>query len=750
MAALVAEFRLEGGSIPADAVVDRYDAIEEISRPFEVNVDFYTTDDSFDVEACVNEALLLKVVDDKARTRFFHGVVDRAQFVKFAHDRFHFRVHLVPALSALAYREDCRIFQDQTTVNVLQVIFGEAGFAADVEWKLVGDYQPREYQVQYRETTLNFVSRLMEDEGVFYYFRHAASGHTMVIADNENAFALDEDGTPGVEFAMGQGLLATADPLRKFSRTRSLRTTNVQLRDYDFEKPQLKPEAVLAKPDGWPALYYEYPAGFTKSIEGTRRAKARMRELRRDTDVCHGESGCIGLRIGAPFVVGGVAEGCLTGEFIVTSLRTRGRQANHDARGQLDDVGTCSNEFAAIPDGAPYAPERKAKKPRIRGVQTVVVAGPPGSPDQTIHCDNYGRIKVHFFWDRVGQIDDKATCWIRTTQAMMGGSMILPRVGWELSVAFLDGDPDRPFAIGRLYNGESAPPYGLPGAKASGSIKSMSSPGSAGHNEMKMSDSGGSQGHGMTAQKDLNVTIGNNKSETIAVDENHNVKVNMATSIGANESLTVGANQAVTVGAVLSQKIGGNQSITIGGADTTNADSNLIEHIAGARSYTIGAMSFTMQNGIEHTITGNLSRNVGAIQLTASVGSISDNILGNVSETAGAVKVILAKGSVGETVTGSKNQIAAAAEVHLIKGGYDASCDASVTRLIGGIHQWNAGGDISIKGDKVTIVGATGALTGGGSTIKLGGGPVVIKGSKVAIEAALITKVGGSMKIGPG
>jgi len=735
--------------MPADAVVDRYDAVETISCPFEVTVDFYTADDSFDVEACLTQALLLKVVDDKARSRFFHGVVDRAELVKIAHDKLYFRVHLVPALSALAYREDCRIFQDQTTVNVLQTIFGEAGFAADIEWKLVGDYQPREYIVQYRESTLNFVSRLMEDEGVFYYFKHAASGHTMVIADNENAFAL-EDGTPGVTFAMGQGLLADADSLKRFARTRSLRTTNVQLRDYDFEKPQLKPEATLAKPDGWPTTYYEYPGGFTKSVEGTRRAKARMRELRRDADVCSGESLCIGLRIGAPFIVDGVAEGCLTGEFIVTKLVTHGRQANHDERAMADEIGTCRNEFTAIPDGSPFAPPRLAEKPRIRGVQTVVVAGPPGSPDQTIHCDNYGRIKVHFFWDRVGQIDDKATCWLRTTQAMMGGSMILPRVGWELSVAFLDGDPDRPFAIGRLYNGESAPPYPLPGAKASGSVKSMSSPGSAGHNEMKMSDSGGSQGHGMSAQKDLNVTIGNNKSETIAVDEDHNVKVDMASSIGANESLTVGANQTVTVGSVLSQKIGGNQSITIGAADTTTADSNFIEHIGGARSYTISGMSFTMQNGIEHTITANLSRNVGAIQLTASVGSISDNVLGNVSETAGAVKVILAKGSVGETVSGSKNQVASAAEVHLVKGGYDASCDASVTRLIGGLHQWNVGGDISIKGDKVTIVGATGTLTGGGSTIKLGGGPIVIQGSTVTIEAAMITKVGGTMKIGPG
>jgi type VI secretion system secreted protein VgrG len=536
--------------------------------------------------------------------------------------------------------------------------------------------------------------------------------------------------------------------LERFTRTRTLRTTNVQLRDYDFEKPQLKPEGTLAKADKWPMLHYEYPGGFTKSADGTRRAKARMRELRAEVDVCRGESDALGLRVGAPFMVGGVAEGCLSGEFVVTSLLTRGQMKMGMER---DSEGiTLHNEFTAIPKGSPYAPPRLARKPRIRGIQTVLVTGESTSSDQSIHCDNYGRVKVHFFWDRVGQIDENASCWLRTDQAMMGGTMILPRVGWELSVAFFDGDPDRPFTIGRLYNATNPPPCGLPAEKASGSIKSMSSPGGAGHNEMKMSDSGGSQGHGMSAQKDMNSTIGNNKTETIAVDENHAVTVDMASSIGTTESLSVGGNQAVTIGSVLSENIGGNQSITVGGADTTNADSNLVEHVTGARSYSITGMSFTMQNGIEHTVTGNLSRDVSSVQLTGSVASIQDNIVGNLTETASLVKVILAKGSVAETVTGAKNQIAAAAEVHLIKGSYQAACDAGVKRLIGGLHQWKVGGGITLQGSKVTLVGATGTLSAGGSSIKLGGGPVVITGTKVSSTATGIVKIGGTMKIGPG
>jgi type VI secretion system secreted protein VgrG len=743
------QFSLEGGSVPADAAVLDFQALEAISRPFEVDVHFYTADATFQVDSLITQALLLVVIGDNGVTRPFHGVVDRAEFVRVHYQlgvtQFEFRVHLVPALSALAYRENCRIFQDKSVIDVINIILDEAGIGGTVQWQLKATYPKREFIVQYRESTLNFVSRLMEDEGLFYFFQHAPGGHTMYVADTEDTFV--PMAAPVVQFSMGQGLVPDAELLERFTRTRTLRTTNVQLRDYDFEKPQLKPEGTQTKPDGWAMAYYEYPGGFIKSADGTRRATARMRELRSEVDVCRGESKALGLLVGVPFMVGGVAEGCLAGEFVVTSLLSRG----HVERERGATAVISQNEFTSIPKGSPYAPPRLTHKPRIRGIQTVVVVGPSTDSDQSIHVDKYGRIKVHFFWDRDGQLDENASCWLRTDQAMMGGTMIMPRLGWELSVAFLEGDPDRPFAVGRLYNAANTPPCALPGEKASGSVKSLSSPGGAGHNEMKMSDSGGSQGHGMSAQKDLNSTIGNNKTETIAVDENHSITTNMASAIGASESVSVGGNQAVTIGAVLSENIGGAQSITVGGADTTNADSNLIEHVGGARSYSISARSFTMQNGIEHTVTGNLSRDVSAVQLTGSVGSISDNIVGNLTEKAGLAKLILAKGNVGETVTGPKSQIAIAAEVHLIKGGYSATCDAGVKRLIGALHQWKVTGDITLKGDKVTIVGVTGTLSVGGSSyIKLGGGPVVIKGTKVTTEAPMIVKVGGTMKIGPG
>jgi type VI secretion system secreted protein VgrG len=737
-------FVLEGAALPADAITVAYDAFEAISRPFEVTVEFYTIDDSFEIDACLREPFLLTVMGPDGQTRNLHGIADRAEFVRYYAKRFYFRLRLVPALSALAHREDCRIFQDLCVVDVVQQIFVEAGLGDSVTWQLSHTYPPREFIVQYRETGLNFVSRLLEDDGFFYYFTHSPSGHSMIVADTEQAFAPAADADP-VAMSMAQG--AGGDSLRVFSRTRSLRTTQVLLRDFDFEKPQVKPDSALPQDDAWALLHYEYPGGFTKSAEGKRRASARMRSLRADATVCHGESEAIGLRCGAPFNVAGAAEECFNGDFVTVELLSSGRNY---VDGDERNTFACHNTFAAVPQGAPYAPPRVARRPRIRGIQTAIVTGPAAQHDQSIHVDKYGRVKVRFHWDRLGQQDDTSSCWLRVSQALLGGSMVLPRVGWEVSVAFLDGDPDRPFVLGRLYNAEKMPPYSLPGAKATGSIKSFSSPGGGGYNEVNTGDSGGKQGFSITAQKDLNLTTLHDKCEKIVVDEQHNVTVNMDTEIGANDSLKVGANQSLDVGANFSNKVNGNQTVTVAAADTTNVDSNYVEHIAGSRSYTVGAMALTIQNGIEHTVSGNISRNVGAAQITGSVESISDNILGNLSENVGALKVQLAKGSHGETVALMKSHLAAAADVHLIKGNYEVNCDSMMTRMVGGVHMSKVGGDILIKGQAVTMLGAVGDLKGGGSLLKLGGGPLLLKGSKIVVQAATIIKQGGTMKLGPG
>jgi type VI secretion system secreted protein VgrG len=741
MARPFAGFSLEGDKLPADASTVRFEAVEAISEPYTILVELTTKDDAYRVEDTLRTRLCLSVAGVDGRSRLFDGVVDQARFVRVVGDERHFEVRLRPALAALAHKEGCRIFQDRTIVQVVQTIFEEAGFGDKVEWRTGKEYEPRELIVQYRESHLDFVSRLLEDEGLFYWFEHPEAGHKMIVADDPRAFGPHEDAAP-VMFAMAQGG-AGAEPLGVFRRTRRLRTSSVHLLDYDFEKPQQRPEASLPAEEAWPAPYFEYPGGFLTGAAASRKANARLRELRADADVCEGEGHAIGMRVGAPFTVEGAAEPALNGEFVVTKLVSRGTQTL--VGGAANDATT--NRFEGVPAGAPFAAPRRTKKPRIRGLQTAIVTG-SSQQEQSIYVDKYGRIKVRFYWDRVGQQDHTSSCWLRVTQVPLGGSMVLPRVGWEVSVAFLDGDPDRPFVVGRLYNAEKVPPYSLPGAKASGSIKSMSSPGGGGHNELVMSDSGGSQGFGIHAQKDLNVTIGHDKVEEIAVDEEHNVTVNGSTSVTVDESTSVAGDQSLDVGAVMSQNVSGSQSISVGGNDTSNAISNYVEKVDGDRAYSVGGNQITISNGIRHQIKGDLSLDVGALELRGTIGNINDNVLGSLTETAGAVKIQLVNAGVGEKIAGNKDQTSAAAELHMTKGGFVSSTSGSVTSLVGGLHYQKIDGDYLVKAPLVTLLGAVGIFKGGGSELKLGGGPVLVKGSTIAVKGALIVKMGASMKLG--
>jgi type VI secretion system secreted protein VgrG len=732
-------FRLRGEPIPDDANAVRFHANEKLSTPYEAIVEFQTEDSTFTVESCLRQRVSLEIVDAKLVRRYIDGVVDRAEFVDVVAEKLYFRLRLRPALAALAHRHGSRIFQDLTIVQVAQTIFQEAGFGDKVDWLLGKAYEPREYIVQYRESELNFVSRLLEEYGLFYWFGHTADGHTMAISDDPASFAARDD-TPAVHFTMLQGIAADAEPLGHFSRRRAARTSSVHLRDYDFTKPQVPPEGKQPVGDVFAAPYFEYPGGFNASSVGSQLANARMRALRHDADVVEGKSAAIGLRCGVPFTVDGAAEPELNAAFVITELVTTGAHTE-------DASVSCENVFRGIPTETPFAVPQRARRPRIHGVQTAIVTG-SSQQEQALHVDDFGRIKVRFHWDRVGQQDHTSSCWVRVSQVGLGGSMILPRIGWEVSIAFLDGDPDRPIALGRVYNGEKKPPYPLPGSNATASLKSWSSPGGGGFNEVSASDTGGSQGFSIHAQKDLNITIGNDKNETVAVDEAEHISVNETASVGADETIDVGGNQSLDVGENRTQNIAGGQSISVGGNDNSNATCDYVEKVDGSRSYSVGGRQLTIQNGIRHSITGNLTKNANSLQINGSIASIKETVTGSYTHDTGAVTVHLVNGNHGESVKGSKTLTSTAAELHMTKANLEQSCDASVTNLVGGLHYQKLDGDLVIKAPIVTLLGAVGIFSGGGSTLKLGGSPIVAKGSKIAIESAMIVKMGSSLKMG--
>ncbi|HTJ82230.1 MAG TPA: type VI secretion system tip protein TssI/VgrG [Polyangiaceae bacterium] len=748
------EFKLAGDGLPDDVRPNSFEAIEKLSTPYRVEVELATLDDAWTPETIMRKSLTLEIVDtDRARVRTLSGIVSSAEFLHHDGTHFIFRACIEPPIAALRSREDCRIYQDQSVDEIAKKVLAAAG-VDKVEWRLSASYPKREYTVQYRESELDFIHRLFEDEGIFYFFEHSGGEATMVIADS--TATISDDTSVPIVFAMSQGMAGT-DTLSDFSFKKRLRPGMVRLRDYDFEKPQTQPDATQSADESYPSVVYEFPGGFTKAADGQRRATARLRELRRDAEVARGRSTASALEVGRAFNVVGASQEPLNGRFIVTELRARGRQSLSGAAGakrgvepgahEAEASNSVANEFFAIPDGAPYSPPRTTKRPRIDGLQTATVTG-PSMADEEIHCDKYGRIKVRFHWDRVGQHDDQSSCWVRVMQVPLGGGLIIPRVGWELAIAFLEGDPDKPVAVGRVYNSERTPPYALPAAKTSGSLKSASTPGGAGFNEIKMGDSGGSQGFGVSAQKDYNVSVGHDQNETVAVDESTSIKVNSKLHIGSNQTVSIGGNQEVNVGTMGSQKVTGDISISVGGNAVDNATSNYVEKVGGARTNTIGGNMLVICNSIAHTVATDITRSVSAVQLCASIASLSTTVAGNVTENVSLAKVDLCKGSFAETITGSKTSQILAADIHLVKGSYSTTSGASTTTLVGGLRYVKAGGDYSVKAPMITLIGATGTLKGGSSELKLGGGPIVVTGSKIAIETALLVKLGTSLKMG--
>ncbi len=740
-------FALLGEHLPDDALVSQFQADEALSRPFRVDVDFSTKADSFVVEDLINQRLLLKAQLSLTSKRYFDGVVSQARFVRVAGERLHFRIRLSPSIFASTQREDCRIFHEATVSggatapNIIKLLQSELGLTEQIRWDLTKSYEPRDFCVQYRESTFNFMQRLCEEEGIFYFFEHTEEGHMMVFADDLTS--LEVLGAP-IPLALGQN--EVGHPLMSFIRRKAVRTSSVSLRDFDPNQPAAAPHVDLPTETQVPQPRFIYPAGFKDAQVGKQLASATLCSARWDAEQGEGEVKTLPLLVGSTITLTDAAEQDANASYYVTKLRTSGRQfVESDSHANTARVlHAC---FGCVPTDALYLPAPKARRPRISGVQTAVVMG-EDTADQSIHVDALGRIKVHFHWDRMQPSDANSSCWVRVNQLPMGGSMILPRVGWEVSVAFLEGDPNRPLVIGRVYNGENMPPLALPAAKASGSFTSMSSPGGAGSNGISMGDSGGAQGFGFKAQKDLNFTTGYDQVEKVTVNDTTQINANYSRSVAVDESLEVGGNQTSSTGAHQKCKVGGCQSLSVGGTETDNATGNYLESVTGARSFTVSGNQLLLCNGEKLTAKGQITREVGAVELVCTPANISHNITGPSSSTVGAARVHIVGGDHGETVSTGKAITVAAAVARKCKGAYNSTCSGAVVHLIGGIAQRKISGDLTIKAKAVMIVGGKGKFKGGSGLLDLAGGPITIKGSTIAIKAAMVKGTGGSMKLG--
>ncbi len=660
--------------------------------------------------------------------RWIHGIVSRIDQTGRGKKLARYSVRLVPRVWILTLRRQSRIFQNLTTPDILKEVLTSGGIPSDhFKLSLKRSYKPRKYCVQYRETDFDFLSRLMEEEGIFYHFEHTEDGHVMILGDDPVAqVAIAGEAT--VPFAEESGLVGdegAGEHVGRFQFGHSVRSGTTTLREFDFKKPTLSLETQSQADTEKRLELYDYPGGYPDTSIGNELVRIRLEEARAVRALGSGEGNCRRFAAGYRFMLDEHWNENLNQEYLLVRVQHWGEQpqAAEEDVAEAAEALTYHNHFECIPAAVTFRPPRITPRPRVEGPQTAVVTGPSG---EEIHTDEHGRVKVHFHWDRLGPKDDKSSCWIRVSQGWAGaawGAMYIPRVGQEVVVEFLEGDPDRPLITGRVYNADNPPPYGLPGEKTKSTLKSKSSPGGGGFNEIRFEDAAGSEEIFVHAQKDQNIVVGNDRTKSVGHDEKVQIKNNRDKSVGVDQSETIGSNKKISVGANHDETIGGNMTLGVTGNEKESIQGNRIVSVGGSHDESIG------KNQTE-TVTINWAKTVGVAAeitvgaaLAVSVGANSEEkVGGNKSSSYGGNHEVKVGGSAEEQVSGSK-KIG-------VKGGIQASTDAAMNLL--------AKDNVAVQGKKVIVKAddEITLMTGSASIVMKKNGDIQIKGKDVKLDGS--------------
>lgn len=556
---------------PDALVVERITGSEVLGRPYEYRVSAMAPKDGFTFDSLVGTKVSLKLTMGKAGERDFSGYVSQIQHSGYDISGLsRYDLVLVPWIWFLSRTSDCRIFQNKSVPEILKQIFGDAGFS-DYEFRVTGSYPQRVYCVQYRETDFNFVHRLMEHEGIYYFTEHSPSGHKLVFCDAMSA----HKPVPGFEEIEYRG---QESGVKKKARVHSWLTRQritpgaFAVNSFNFESPVPSASTKLLGKDQKPHSHkygdsemYDNPGDFIVRSDGERYAKIRREEVQADTKTISAQTDARGLFLGCTFKLTQNPRKDQNGEYMLTRTDFQAQCGNYTSgSGSGQDTYDCS--FSGVPKAAVFRPSRSTPVPVVQGPQTAMVVGPAG---EEIHTDKFGRVKVQFLWDRYGKFDAGSSCWIRVAQIWAGkgfGGMAIPRIGQEVIVEFLEGNPDRPIITGRVYNGEAMPPYPLPGDATRTTIKSNSSKGGGGFNEIRIEDKKGKEQLFIHAERNRDLRVKKDNLEFV----------------GENEHIIVKKDRFEKVDGDVHLKIGGEQNEQIGESLSIKASQNIF-HKAGSR-----------------------------------------------------------------------------------------------------------------------------------------------------------------------
>jgi type VI secretion system secreted protein VgrG len=611
-----------------------------VSLPFEFSLELLSEDPAVDAGSLLRQPLVITLVLPDASERKIHGYCRRFSQHGRDEDLTSYRAEIVPWLWFLNLTQDCRIFQEMTVLEILEAVFGKYD-SADFDIRCVESYSPREYCVQYRETDFAFVSRLMEEEGIFYFFEHSEEGHKLVLADDRSA----------VGPCTGQAIFRVEttpdarddeDVITSLERQHQVYTAKVTLTDFDFTQPSMNLQSAAS--DANYEEIYDYPGKYKDLSEGERYAGLRLQERAAAQEVVRGAGRCRAFRSGYEFDLSEHYRSDTNQTYLLTSLWHSGRGGGYRASEKADTE--YSNTFQCIPASIPFRPPRRTPKPVIYGSQTAMVVGPSGDE---IFTEKHGQVKVQFHWDREGQRDENSSCWVRPAHPWAGkgwGAVSIPRIGQEVIVDFLEGDPDRPIITGRVYNAEAMPPFSLPDGAVVSGIKSDTHKGS-GYNEISMNDTPGEEMFTIHAQYDKSTSVGNdstesvgnNRSSDVAVDDSLTVGSNQTVDVGANQSISVGADRSVSVSGSQSTEVSGSRTVNVSGSDSVMTSSDHSLDASGAINLTSGAaMAINVGAGLDATASADIKIGAG--------GSIEISAPGGIKLIAGGTAIEMTPGSI--------------------------------------------------------------------------------------------------------
>lgn len=578
---------------------------ERLNQPYRFEVELVSEKEDIDLEGLLHTPVFLGFDRNGCG---IHGIVSQAARGESGKRFTRYSLVMEPQLAVLAHRINQRIFQHLSVPAIITAVLEEHGILAGAyEFVLRDeDYPEREYCVQYDESDLHFIQRLCEEEGIHFHFEHSVQGHSLVFGDSPTAFR----NLRPLAYWQDSGLVADVPVIKHFSLRMAVRSNQVTRRDYDFEQPSLTLEGQQTA-EFEPRLEdYDYPGRFTTEKRGKQLSRRTLERHRHDYSLASGDGDSPTLHCGHFLDLQKHPRGDFNQQWLLVSVEHEGRQpqvaeefAEHaDVAGDGLSQGY-RNSFTAIPWDVCYRPALDHPKPKILGTQTAVVTGPVG---EEIHCDRYGRVKVQFHWDREGQRDDLSSCWLRVASGWAGdlyGQVTLPRVGMEVVVDFLEGDPDQPLITGCLHHKAHPVPYELPANKTRSVFRSSSSPGGGGYNELMIEDRAGAERIFVRAEKDMDTEVLANSTLVVGNERHETVRGNRRTNLQAEEHHATSADRKVQLNSSDHLSVSRASHARVG--QTLSVDASQQIHIkAGGHLVLDAGACISLKGGGQHIIIG--------------------------------------------------------------------------------------------------------------------------------------------------